>query len=228
MNNPMNGAKNPMNEEGNGISDRQWVGRCVELAREAFETHVMKVVGPGHWRIKRPNRQQFWTDIVVMGNVGLAVWGDIDGMFFAYYSGAQRPEQLVHWMAKADPCSYGREKASIGSGGPELVDEYVDEVAIYDLHERLEDAQNEYDEEEWEKIKEEYTDAIHSAIERVQYGDSIPLVHMSLHDDIQELDPDCWEWLGGIGRVPSVRLIYALAAVRRLWELITEQEENNR
>ena len=43
-------------------------------------------------------------------------------------------------------------KAHIGMSGPELVDEYVDEVAIYDLHKRLRDAKEEHG-EEWGELK---------------------------------------------------------------------------
>jgi len=218
------------------MKDATWISRHVKRARAAFKNHTMKVIGPGHWRLKNPKEPcHFWCDIVVMGDCGLAVWGDIEGCFFSYYSNPKRPEEVVYWMADADVSYYGRQKAHIGMSGPELVDEYVDEVAIYDLRQRLKQAKEEHD-DEWDEprsrtdmtsttVGSEYTEAIESAIESIQHGEHITLVMDELRDALRHVDQDAWEWLGSIGRVPSSRLIYTLSAVRRLGQLLRREEK---
>ena len=227
------------NEE-NGSNGNTWLKREVKRSRSAFKAHRMRVIGPGHWRIWNPkNSGNFWCDIVVMGNCGLAVWGDIDGCFFSYYSHPKTPEEVVYWMANADVSYYGRQKAHIGMGGPELVNEYVDEVAIYDIRQRLKDAKEEFGEcwhepnrsHSWSEntsgrsTGELYTEAMEKAISAIQCGDPVEMVKNALYEDLSGIDSDSGEWLGGIGRVPSSRLIYALTAVRRLGQLLRREEK---
>jgi hypothetical protein len=221
-----------------GINGKTWVKRHVRQARSMFKHHRMTEVGPGHWRLRNKKEPCFyWCDIVVMGGCGLAVWGDIEGMFFSYYSGAKRPEELVYWMANADPGYYGRQKAHIGMSGPELVDEYVDEVAIYDLRQHLKWTKDGMG-YEWDDsieggpygtttVGSEYTEAINNAIESIEQGQDLTLVKNELYDALMGVDTDAWEWLGSIGRVPSSRLIYCLSAVRRLGQLLRAKEKRD-
>jgi len=230
------------NKQDKGLSGKVWVNRQVKMARSAFKNHKMAVIGPGHWRLKRPEDGCFWCDIVVMGGCGLAVWGDIDGCFFAYYSGAKRPEELVHWMGQADIWYYGHQKACIGMGGKDIVDEHVDEVAIYDLRQKLKCAKEEFG-DEWDgsisdirrhgtawgdtTIKDKYTKSIEDAIRSIQYGNHLVLVKNELFECLQVIEPDAWEWMENIGKVPSVRLIYALTAVRRLSQILARKDRRN-
>lgn len=220
-----------------GLNGTTWMNREVKRARREFKRHRMKVIGPGHWRIMRPKDSCFWTDIVVMGDCGLAVWGDIGGLFFSYYSHPSRPEAVVYWMANADIGYYGRQKAHIGTGGAELVDEYVDDVAIFDLRDRLKQAKEEYG-EGWNEerstlycgtttVGAEYTEAIEEAIQSVQYGTDVQEVQRALYDKISHVEQDAYEWVFGIGKVPSSRLIYALSAVRRLGQLLRREDKKN-
>lgn len=210
-------------------SATQWTKELQVLAKEAFAEHQMKEVGPGHWRIQRPGEQQYWADIAVMGNVALSVWGDIDGCFFAYCSGAKSPEGVVAWMGTADACYYGRQKAHIGMGGPELVDDYVDEVALYDLDTCLAQKEEEHEPEDWSEPRGDgpspqmtYTDAFGEARERIGRGEHMSIVHNELMDELRDIEPDAYEWVYSIGQVTSVRVIYALAAVARLHELLQQ------
>jgi len=215
-----------------GLKGNVWTQRHVTQARAAFKHHSMTEVGPGHWHLKnKKNPCHFWCDIVVMGNCGLAVWGDIAGCFFSYYSGAKKPEELIHWIANADLNYYGRQKAHIGMNGPELIDEYVDDVAIYDLHMHLKWTQDDFG-NEWNDsdtygttVGSKYTLAIESAIESIEHGEDITLVKNKLYDALKEVDSDTWEWLGSIGRVPSTRLIYCVSAVRRLGQLLKAKKK---
>jgi hypothetical protein len=204
-----------------GISGKKWLNSHTKQARKDFKNHkLLTEVGPGHWRISQVDTNMYWCDVVVMGGVGLAVWGDIDGCFFSYYSGAESPEELVYWIGDADIGYYGRQKARIGTGG--LMDEYIDEVAIYDLYQRLKCAKDEFG-DEWEEVGEKYTSAIEDAVKNIRNGYPVSDAKKGLYDDISELDQDVWEWLGSVGKVPSIRLIYAMTAVRRLAQLLRQK-----
>lgn len=223
-------------EEVKGIDGTTITEKRIREARECFETHTMKEVGPGHWHMRRKKDSCFWCDIAVLGGVGLVVWGDIQGLIFSYYSCAKKPEELVHWMAKFDPYYYCRQKASIGMGGDEYVDEYEDDVAIYDLRQHLKEVKEGYTEEEWfgpvspenqftKTIADIYTEAVNDAIGSINCGENLQEVIRDFADDIKEIDSDAWEWLGSIGRVPSCRLIWCLAAIERLSQLLSEEEK---
>lgn len=219
---------------GEGKDGKVWMEETQARAKADFAQHEMKVIGPGHWRIQKLGTGVFWCDIVVMGNVGLAVWGDIEGCFFSYCSGARSPEAVVSWMAHADVSYYGRQKAHIGMSGSELVDEYVDDVALYDLDQRLEAAKEEHDEDQWNEprrgkstLGETYTEAINDAKMRVGNGDGMKWVHDGLMEDLRNEEQDCYEWVYKIGQVTSCRVIYALAAVSRLNELLLVQDSDD-
>lgn len=218
-----------MNSE---LSADQWVSLRQAQAQIDFRDHKLSVVGPGHWRIYRPDSSAFWTQIVAMGP-GLAVWGDIDACVFAFHSG--KPEVLVSWIAGSEG-SYLLEKARIGMGYP-MVD-FVPEVAVYELRQRLKDAEEEFD-EDWEKRriiglphpwapqdgsfspKEVMTEAVSEAIDAAQRGEPAEVVHRELYEGVSKVDQDAWEWVGDIGMVMSSRVIYAAAAVRKLHELLS-------
>jgi hypothetical protein len=207
------------------ISAEEWHKRIVERAHEDFAEHQLREIGPGHWRISRPDDGHYWADIVVMRNCAIAVWGDIAGCIFAYCSGEKTPEGVVAWMANADVSYYGRQKAHIGMGGIGI-EQYVDGVALYDLDRHLEDAAEGFgvswymQDVDKPPIGERYTPIIEEAKEAILRGDPIEHAHARLADELREFDQDCWEWVPSIGRVTSVRVIYALAAIARLWELL--------
>ncbi len=103
----------------------------------------------------------------------------------------------------------------------------MEDVALHDLDERLKSAWEEYGEETWGKnrrgqptIGETYTKVINDAKNRIKRGDPMVSVHNMLMDDIQSEEQDAYEWVYLIGRVTSCRVIYALVAVRKLWELL--------
>jgi len=212
-------------------SGEEWMKAQQERAKVAFALHEAKEIGPGHWRIQQPGDSHFWADIVVMANVGLAVWGDIEGCFFAYCSGAKTPEQVVAWMARADVSYYGRQKAHIGMSGAELVDAYDAEVAHYDLRQAMKMREDEYDSEEWieqrpgvdaPSIKEIYEDAFRETGEAIDRGEPIEGVLRELCDTLMRagVDDTPYEWVFSIGRVTSCRVIFALAAIARLHEIL--------
>lgn len=215
---------------------RVWMDEIQAQAKADFAQHKMKEIGPGHWHIRKPDTGIFWCDIVVMGNVGLAVWGGIEGCFFSYYSGAKGPRQLVAWMGNADVGYYGKQKAHIGMGGGELVEEYVDEVALYDLDQALEQREEEYDPEDWNEPRSDgpsprmiYTDAFSDVRAVVNNGEDIRGALAELCDTLMRagVDDTPYEWAFSIGQVTSCRVIYALAAVSRLNELLLAQDSGD-
>lgn len=204
-----------------------WVAEVEVRARGDFSRHQATVIGPGHWRIRRPDSGQFWADIVVMGQ-GLAVWGDIEACVFAYHSGS--PEELVAWVAGMRLDSYAMEKAQIGMGA--AMTRFVDNVAVHDLRQRLKDAEEEFDdawaEERWNSAgvlqptpKAIFKNAIVGAIEGIKMGWPGPETHRYVYERVSDVDPDAWEWVEDIGMVLAPRVICAVAAVRRLHELLS-------
>ena len=201
------------------ISASEWLNKRQAQAEKDFASHETLVeVGPGHWRISRADKSCFWAEIVVMANRAITVWGDISACTFAYCSGAKLPEDVVAWMARADASYYGRQKASIGMCDVGVV-EFRDDVAVYDLKERINDAAEEFG-HEWAIVRTQYTDAIDAAISSIEYGYHIQVVHRELHDALSEIEDDCYEWIYDIGKVTSIRVIYALAAISRLHKLL--------
>ena len=201
------------------ISAKDYKEKQVKMVGSNFEDHEYTVVGPGHWRLRRKDSSVFWCDIVVM-QVGLAVWGDIPGCFFSYYSGARKPEDLIYWIANSGFTSYTLEKANIGTGNIGI-EEYIPEVAEYELSEALESAKEHFD-EEWDDVKNQYTEAINDAIQQIRNNDLVPPALDSLYDDICDIEPDCFEWVFDIGKVPSMRYFLAVAAISRLASLLNE------
>lgn len=204
----------------------QWIAQTMARATRDFSGHRMQQVGHGHWRIKRPQESSFWADIVVLGgNRAISVWGDIEACTFAYCSGATTPEHVVHWMANADPSYYGRQKASIGMGGVG-VDEYQADIAEHDLKSILAEEPENWG-EAWPGVQEVYEDAFDDAIGQLRLGRDVLSVHNQLMEALHNVDSDAWEWVPQVGRVTSSRVIYALAAIRRLAELMMEKERGN-
>lgn len=207
-------------------SGKQWMKEVQDAAKEAFSTHEKEDIGPGHWRIIRPDSGAHWADIVVMGDMGLAVWGDIDGCFFAY-NGSKNPEEIVAWIANADVEYYGRQKACIGMGSSELVDEFIDEVALYDLDQCLKQLKEEHSLDDWNcprqeqsTVGETYEEAFEMARSLIACGEDIRFVQYELMEDVMNEDQDAHEWVFGIGKVTSSRVIFAMGAVARLHELL--------
>jgi hypothetical protein len=201
-------------------SSREWVDECSKQADEDMAKLQAKGIGPGHWGLRGSSH---WCDIVVMGgNKAISVWGDIEACTFAYCSGASAPWDVIKWMANADPHYYGKQKARIGMGNVGI-DDYIDEVALYDLEIRYQEAKAEYG-ELWTKPRRRqrtrsvvYADAFYRAVQAVKCGDNIEHVHDRLYDDLKNEEDDVWEWVYEIGKATSVRVIYALAAIRRLY-----------
>lgn len=210
------------------VDKRAYTNKVRDEAKDAFFQHELITISPRHWRIKNPKRGKFWCEIVVMGhNSAISVWGDLNLCLFAYSSGSTKPEDVVAWMANADINYYGRQKAIIGMGGPELVDDYNKEVAMYDVEQCLKDREEEWG-EKWKlpfKVmtpKRMYEEVLYKLIESFGTEPKIALDEACYELMYSNLDPSAYEWIYNIGRVVSTRVIYAMEAISRLHKLLNE------
>lgn len=202
------------------ISRVEWEQRAERQAAVSFACHEMNVVGPGHWALQRPNDSAFWAHVVVM-NTGVGVWGDIPACVFAYHTGV--PEKLVSWVAGMSIGEYAVEKASTGMGSLEAATDWASSVAVFDLRQKLEEdreAHSVLNDLEYRRERHAYVEAIRNAIETVQGETTKSEWNSELIDDLYHFDSEAWEWVIGIGEVTSLRVIYALAAVKRLHALL--------
>ena len=76
-------------------------------------------------------------------------------------------------------------------------------------------------------IKERYTDAIEEAKLAVRGSGASEIrdMHFQLMSDLEDIEQDAWEWVFTVGQVVSNRVIYCLAAISRLHELLKEKED---
>jgi len=158
------------------------------------------------------------------GTSAITVWGDIELCCFAYCSGTKSPEGVVRWMSTAN-VDYAREKAAIGSGFDMYG--YDESVARWDLYSHYEDAVRYLDEDadcypkgDAEYFKKEWKHAIRRALNRTYEKEAM---HAGLLEDLSDVESDAWEWVYGVGRVVSTRVLYALAAIKRLDQILTER-----
>jgi len=208
-------AKEPMSSD-------EWETMMIADADKLFAEHTMDELGHGWWKL-RSKSGQLWCEIAVMANRCLAVWGDIDGVFFANYSGMEVPSQLVFWIANGS-LDHAEEKASIGMTGIGTK-QFVSRVARDDIKFQLDMAPESYGEDTWAEIGDDYTAAIRDAEDVIGLDGDGREVHDTLYRGLMnsDIEPDAWEWIYDVGMVPSDRVIMAYAAVSRLADIIRER-----
>jgi hypothetical protein len=207
------------------------------LATEAFKHHdVCREVGPGHWRIKREGESFYWADIVVLGGgSGVAVWGDIEAVVFAY-GHAKTFRGTLGWISGWN-LSYQQEKAAIGMTGVGdtttddavaiedvrfLIEQYRedrdwDAVELWDQHDYFR-----YDDHDEVRFQDqEHIQTLNEAIRQLRRGHPVELVRHFLFDSGDfETEDICH-----IGEVVAPRVAYAVGAINRLVEILEEKEK---
>lgn len=151
------------------------------------------------------------TEIIVIRG-GLFVGGDGPDCIFRWFTDSRDPREVIHWMGghpTAD--SYVAGKAAIGMGA-EFTETIDASVACYDLRYELEH----FERDHGEKMPSARREAIQNALTSLRSDESFEPVIRDLYDNGIDV-----EWLARIGRVPTTRVFYAHAAVRKLWELMT-------
>jgi len=196
---------------------REYEDNLKRLARRAFEHHNrLKQVGHGHWKVWNEGETcHFWYEVVVLANTAVCVWGDIEGVIFAYGGGkGNDPERVVRWIAGSN-LSYAREKAAIGmSNIGDTTDS--DEVALWELYQYLKD---QAEEGVGTKMGEEGYE-VAQAIDIIEHGGGVHGARQHLYDH----GVDC-EFVSSLGVVISPRVVYALEAVNRLVKMLDRWEE---
>jgi len=187
-----------------------------EQARQAFETHEISDRGEKRWTLSAKEGFTHSVEIIV-GKAGtILVHGDYGTHVFAY-GPDDNPLQTLKWMGRSQFGSYIVEKAQIGSGHNDLV--YVDDIDKfeYDIDELFENMGD------WGLAPTELSD-LKEEFERAKRYASNGELHEA-RNVVARAGFDLWESAGSLGRKIAPRLYYAHAAIRRLCDLLDEEEE---
>jgi hypothetical protein len=209
------------------ISAEDYVRRVQARAQADFAGHVIRRAGDRDWTCYHRDadgrwRSEYWFDAFVTFDGAIVVQGDIDIVCFARYGRYAFPREVLNWMGRRDAVStYVLEKASIGmTVGPE--DNSVVRTVQEDvwMHDAVQYVRQNYevqldatlavpDAPEWltELLREvsDGTDPREAVANAVGNARDCDLYEEGVYD-----------W----GVVPSGRVIYAHAAIRRLTELL--------
>lgn len=196
-------------------------------AEEVFSEHVLQRKDTTRWVIQRPKRSEFWAEIMKLEGGKLLIHGDIDPVIFAYYSGGEdnSPEAVLQWVANMwDSPSYAQQKASIGSSSRAYTTDYDPQIAASDIQFLIDQYVEEFTAEEGgletkedEEIPEpEVITGLKALFEQV---DTLSAVEM--WNEIYEVTGDVES--SAVGDCIAPRVVYAVAAVRRLVELRKEE-----
>jgi len=179
--------------------------------------------GFGSWLLQRVHEdggwdRTFWVRITAADGL-LRVTGDFNPIVFAH--GPLDPVTCVGWMGDRPVGSpYVSEKASIGSGGRDVISRWSTEDAAEDIREMIAGEAWHREEHDGEPSRSEL--ALREGLElRPDYSDHFGC--LLIHREIMDHDGDAWEYVGSIGRRTSHALELAHLAVRRLWSLISEE-----
>jgi hypothetical protein len=205
----------------------------IRMANEAFENHLIADRREGRWFLARPtvagwdDQRKRWdwcfaTEIIAdLWGGGLYVGGDIDHVIFRSYPGS--PEARVRWMGgrSGGQDSYFVEKAIIGTGR-ELIEQYQGDIA----HADLTALQKEITEDVDRPLGKTFTDTVEAIedIKRCRFD-------MNRDEVIRDLLATGYfdsERIYDTGMVITPRVFYAHAALRRLCDLLDQEEEKKR
>lgn len=195
--------------------------REAEQAKTAFERHLIRKESEGRWLLQRPQKDgwddpdgrwdsTFWVEIICLAGEGLYVGGDIQHLIFRY--GPKHPEARVFWLGRKPAWnSYVQQKACIGMGGGKHdgVSKWDEKAALADLRSFREELCS-YGEGE---TLQRRLDAVDDAVSAIEDGEEEVYRHLLSEFD----DPP------RIGLVVSPRLIYVMAAMSRLCDLLEER-----
>jgi hypothetical protein len=218
------------------------------LAREAFARHAIRERSDGRWVIARPDKEHpgewqscYWTEVIVLRGSKLLVHGDISHVIFAYCDTSD-PRDALAWMGRCEDFGYYvHQKATIGTGH-EIIDKIEPDVLLHELHEHIAGRTQEL-RDDWpgdevpsdsalaEAVaKDEQIEAYREAIETLGYGDAGGAIRGLYEARCRQgrgpVFGDC-ECLHGLGKVVDPRVYYAHAALRRLCDLLDEEDRHD-
>lgn len=181
---------------------------------KAFSEHQLHFAdhNVGRYIIKKPERSEYWAEIVIITQ-GVLVHGDIGTSVFKYYSGPKGEENLlgaVRWMHDAN-ISYAFEKYCIGmSTTRHDAVSYVSGIALGDIRERINGIEDEDTDES------ETREAWEHAYTMVKRGDPREEIWAYLWEN----DPRCEGEDLGFGEVIPNVVLSAQYAMKTLLKLL--------
>lgn len=199
----------------NPISRRDYEAKMSAQADKDFAGHVIRKATESSWTIGTPDGSSiYWACICVPSPRQVVVLGDISPVVL--FGGYEEPRQQVSWAGQSS-IDYFCEKASIGLVGRELVWERKGEVMLDQLawHDVADDADSD------RRDGDPRHPQIGEAMGVVRNGDDLEDVVRYLHEE----DVFDAELAGNLGMVPTTRVFYAMAALRKLHALLVAQEE---
>lgn len=215
-----------------GVFDQGRAERLHEQAAEAFSRHQIRRQGDGRWLIQRKYDDDngwsstFATEVISLYGGELYVGGDIDFVIFGYYSDTSSHTDKLDWMGRCNDFGwYINQKATIGTGR-KLIEVYDDDAARDYVRQWLADEREAEQAEDREASLSLQLDDLlsndHGRVHsRVPWEDRHQLIE-HLHD---ELGYDVMSERYDIGMVIAPRVYYAYAALRKLCDLLDEQQE---
>jgi len=203
------------------------------------------------WRLHKPYEKPpagwdgtLWFEVVVFWNGTMLVHGDIDHVMFGHYGRFKDPEQVVRWMGGTrDFAYYVAQKACIGMGSARdcltskdmhvFLDRVLDHVESTYLDGKKivlpEGKGVEWDDirdaakEQVSAVYDQFPEWLQTAFDGAIEGADFPglLNEIQDHGDHDAWESGVFEW----GDVPSVRLVYAYQALKRLVQLLDAEHE---
>ena len=178
--------------------------RTEKHAASAFSDHRIRSRGDRRWLLQSRHRDYGWeiafsTEIIATAHRGLYVGGDIDSIVFAY--GPESASQRVSWVATSS-LDYLVSKACVGTYR-EAVWEWQYDAAVEDCKQAVAD--------DLVDNPEHDPKAASDMIESLRWAETQDQVV----EAYMKFDPDI-EMAGDLGMRVHSRVIYAVAAVKRL------------
>lgn len=196
------------------VSRFDYEAKMTAQADKDFAAHVIRMATESSWTIGTPDGSSiFSATICIPRPCYLVVVGDISTV--CLFGGYPEPRQQVSWAGQAG-IDYFCEKASIGLVGRELVWERKAEVMLDQLawHDVADDADSD------RRDGDPRHPQIGEAMDMVRNGDDMEDVVRFLYEE----DVFDAELAGNLGMVPTTRVFYAMAALRKLHALLVAQE----
>ena len=189
------------------LSTKQFIDQHVEMAARSLKDHAILSRGPGERLvIGNPDGSSTYRCTLMLAQGYLVLVGDLDTMVWAHCS-YPHIEQAISWMSTKDIGHYVLQKAKIGMGNIGC-EQYVDEVALYEALDRVEDAKKEDrpgEANRWGQVAEFIQSATHDEYALNSY------MYEEMEFDSEEL---------GLGMCPSSRLLWAWLLVRKARDLL--------
>ena len=191
-----------------------------EHAIAVFADHKIVDQGDRWWLIgKAGGGSEYRAAVFVMPTGELVVQGDIDLCSFAW--GPRAPAECVFWIGRQESDSYVCEKATIGMTAREMVWELDRDALNAAVEDWLEGVRAEINEDgEGTHRQREAEAAFEEALDALRHGaEPEDVLGRLIGEDVIESDA------ARAAEVPTSRVVYAWAAVRRLRELLQEEKK---